>query len=441
MAAQILRWPRRLRRAARCGASATALAAVIAVAGCSSARPASSAARPPVPGARTGGAGSAQATTTAVASAGAPGCGTVTAAGPALTRVPTVMTPVPGLPFGIAESPDGRWTFAALTGAGGGAGALGVFRNLAAGPPALARQVPVTPGRPLGVTISRDGRYLIAADEASGAAVISAGRAEQGRPGAMLGILSIPGGQGGGAIEAAVTPDDRFVFVSLEGRDELAVFSLRQALAHGFGPSAFVGTIPLGIAPVGLAISPDGRWLYATSEAGRPGTPGRAGSEGTLSVISVRRAETAPARPVVATVTAGCSPVRVITSADGQVVWVTARESNMLLGFSAGLLRGRPAHALIAAVRVGMAPVGLALVSGGSRIVVADSNRFGAPGATASLAVVSVPAALAGRPALLGYLRAGRFPREMALSPGGRTLYVGNFVSRQLEAVSMARLP
>ena len=49
--------------------------------------------------------------------------------------------------------------------------------------------------------------------------------------------------------------------------------------------------------------------------------------------------------------------------------------------------------------------------------------------------------ALAGRPALLGYLRAGGFPREMALEPGGRTLLVGNFTSRQLEAVNLADVP
>jgi hypothetical protein len=40
-------------------------------------------------------------------------------------------------------------------------------------------------------------------------------------------------------------------------------------------------------------------------------------------------------------------------------------------------------------------------------MVVADSNRFGAPGAVPSLAVVNVAAALAHKPALAGYLRAG----------------------------------
>jgi DNA-binding beta-propeller fold protein YncE len=133
--------------------------------------------------------------------------------------------------------------------------------------------------------------------------------------------------------------------------------------------------------------------------------------------------------------------VRVVVSSDGSVVWVTARASDTLLAFSASRLRSRPAHALLAAVRVGEAPVGLALVNGGSRIVVADSDRFDVQGKTATLAVVSVPKALAGRPALLGYLPAGQFPRDMAVVPGGRTLLVGNYISGQLESVNLAHLP
>ncbi len=87
-----------------------------------------------------------------------------------------------------------------------------------------------------------------------------------------------------------------------------------------------------------------------------------------------------------------------ITSADGGVVWVTARGSDRLLGFSASRLRTDSARSLIASAEVGEAQVGLALVDGGTRIV-ADSNRFSAAGATSSLAVVDVPAALQGQPA------------------------------------------
>jgi DNA-binding beta-propeller fold protein YncE len=113
----------------------------------------------------------------------------------------------------------------------------------------------------------------------------------------------------------------------------------------------------------------------------------------------------------------------------------------MLLGFSAARLLTDPARSLIARVEVGEAPVGLALVDGGQRILVADSNRFGLRGASSNLAVVNVAAALAGRPALAGYLPAGGFPRQMALEPDGRTLLVTDFMSQQLETVNVTNLP
>jgi hypothetical protein len=85
--------------------------------------------------------------------------------------------------------------------------------------------------------------------------------------------------------------------------------------------------------------------------------------------------------------------------------------------------------------------VQLTFVRGGTQIMVADSNRFDVRGASASLADVDVPDALVGRPALLGYLPAGQFPREMALDADGKVLLLTNFSSNQLETVDVAGLP
>jgi DNA-binding beta-propeller fold protein YncE len=41
---------------------------------------------------------------------------------------------------------------------------------------------------------------------------------------------------------------------------------------------------------------------------------------------------------------------------------------------------------------------------------------------------------------LTAELRAGSFPREERLSPDGKTLYVTNFASNQLEIVDLTRL-
>ena len=396
------------------GVAAGAVAVVVACAGCSA-----SPSRP---------AGPASALTPAASPldlASAPGCSTATAAAPSLRTVRTAMVAVRGNPFAVAVTGDGRWAFVSLD------TSVAVLRASGSFAPRVVRDVAV-PGEAWGEALTPDGRYLLVAS-GSGATVINVARAERGSARAVAGTLS---SRGGGAIEVALSPDGRFAFVTLEGSADAAVFNLARALGHGFGASDFVGDIPLHQAPVGMAVSPGGRWLYATSEFAPGGT-----GEGTLTVISLGRAEADPARSVITTVTAGCSPVRVITSADGRQVWVTARESDALLCFSASALLHDPARSLTAWVRVGAAPVGLVLVDRGQRIVVADSNRFGATGAAASLGVVSVPAVLAGQPALVGLVRAGQFPRQFALEPGARTLLVTNYDSRQLEAVDVAGLP
>lgn len=356
-----------------------------------------------------------------------PACATATVPSAPLTGVRTAMVPVQGSPFGVAAAPEGRWAFVAVP------GGVEVLRTRGSLAPAAVRTIPVA-GDPAGVTVTPDGRYLLAA-VGRGAVVISAARAERGIAGAVLGTLSAPGGLDDSAIEVAVSPDGQFAFVTLEYAARAVVFNLGEALRAGFGAAEYVGSVPLGQAAVGMAVSPDGRWLYATSEVRHLGQP-----PGTLTVIGLRRAETDPASSVVATVDAGCEPVRVITSADGSEVWVTARASDDLLCFSADRLVSDPVHALVAIVRVGEAPVGLAAVHGGSLIVVADSNRFGASGGVADLDVVNVAAALSGGRAVAGHIPSGSFPREMALLPDG-TLLVSNYASGQIEAVDVASIP
>jgi len=81
---------------------------------------------------------------------------------------------------------------------------------------------------------------------------------------------------GTGSHRSSGSADGRFVFVSLEDSNELAVFNLGRAARLGFGRSDLVGYVPMGVAPVGMAISADGRYLFATSEADSPtSTEGR----------------------------------------------------------------------------------------------------------------------------------------------------------------------
>jgi DNA-binding beta-propeller fold protein YncE len=357
-------------------------------------------------------------------------CSTATASGPGLASADPTFTHLGGEPFGVATTRG--YAFVANLSSG-----LDVLADRDSAPH-LIHKIALPRGQGVGITLTANGRYLLIADGGDGADVVDVARAEAGATDAVLGTLSAGSTNrlGGGAIEVATSRDGRYAFVSLEDAREIAVYSLASAIADHFKKPAYVGAIPTGIAPVGLAVSPDGRWLYSTSEIGAPGGGGN-GQIGSLSAISIAAAERGPTHAVVATVSAGCNPVRVAVSADGGVVWVTARASDELLAFSTSKLEHHTGAPQVASVRVGEAPVGLALVDHGAEVVVADSNRFSAGGATSGLTFVSTAKALAHHPAIVGTVRSGLFPREMALEPAGTVLLVGNFESGTLESVQI----
>jgi DNA-binding beta-propeller fold protein YncE len=137
----------------------------------------------------------------------------------------------------------------------------------------------------------------------------------------------------------------------------------------------------------------------------------------------------------------GCGPARTLLSPDGSVLWVTARQSDELLGFAVARLLSDPHHALIARLMVGEVPLGETFADGGRRIVLVDSNLNNLKTAVANLAVVDTASALAGRRALLGYVPTGLLPRAVAVEPGRSALLVSDQNSGQLQAVRIADLP
>ncbi len=347
----------------------------------------------------------------------------------------------PGLlaPFGVAFGPDGKHAFVdSLINPSAPPSRLTPMRDASGiteysiSPSGLvSERVGSFPDKSLvGMAVSPNGRDLVGAG-GSGASVFSVSRIEQPNSAPSSWLLGSFSSRGQGAIEAAASPDGDYVFVSLEDSDQLAVFNLKKAERSGFGSSDLVGYVPMGVAPVGMAVSPNGRYLYATSEAST-----ETGNEGTLTTIDMRRAEEQPSHSVVSTVWAGCSPVRVVATRSS--VYVTARESDQLLEFSASHLASHPATALIGHAQVGEAPVGVALVNHDKTVVIADSDRFNANGVSSNLAIVSLEKKSL---QLVGYVAAGDFPRDMAVSPDGTTVLLSDYGSGDVEEVDVATLP
>ena len=339
------------------------------------------------------------------------------------------LIPVPGRPFVAEPSADGCALYVPLATERGGAVATlqntgGAFR--------LARIAPLRAGG-TGAALSPDGA-LLAVAVGDGVALLDAAalRTPAGDPRET----DTPLGAGSEAIQVVFSRDGARLFVSLERAAAIAVVDVAKARA-GAGGAAVVGRIPQGRAPVGLALSPDGARLYATSQVasgalGGPGgacpaeQPGGARHErGALSVIDVTQAFVTPPRSVVAVATAGCNPVRVAVSPDGARVWVTARGDGEFLGFDAAALQGVARAQPGVRVKVGTSPVGVAVRPDGARAWVSASDRFG--GGSAGLVEVDLSAA---PPAAATPRPAQGFPRDLRFLPDGRTLAVALYTGR-----------
>jgi serine/threonine-protein kinase len=369
-----------------------------------------------------------------------PGCSAQFAQGKSLASTPLVsVSNSTGNPFGIAASADGKNLFLVTD------TSVQVFRVGPDGTPSSAGFGYTIPGSSKGhaatsALVTHDGRYLLVAFD-NGIEVFDANAAASGasESSALIGSLSVPGLTGyGRAVGVAVTPNNKYAFVALQFADQVGVFNLGKALRTRDFNSAYVGSLHVGKQPVGVAVSRDGQTLYATNFVqNQPVVPGQ------LTVVDVNKATTKgdQGSAVINHVKAGCNPARIAISPDGETVWVTTRQSNEVLGFSASLLRTDPTKALHVRVRVGQTPIGIVFVEDGSRLIVTDNDGLHTSNKAHNLAVIDPNAALAGKPALLGYILSGLSPREMTESPNGNFLYVADRDSAQIQVVNLDNLP
>lgn len=363
---------------------------------------------------------------------------------------PLTYVDLPGGPFSPLPTPDGCWVFVSLTKLPGSPGGVAVLRRTG-GEVSLVRVIPVE-GNLSGSVLTHDGKLMIVTT-GKALAFLDADRMISGQGDAVLGYLGYSNDRSPATVYVNVTADDRFLFVSDEAVQTITVINLQKARRSSFSSDSIVGKIPVGLGPIALTFSSDERYLYTTSQLApesygwpaecKPQRKDRSMiPQGPIVVVDVARAKSDPENAVIAKVPAGCSPVRLAISPQGDAAYVTARGSNALLAFDTGKLISDPGHALIGNVPVGTAPVGVAVIDNGRKIVVTNSDRFSA-GANdkQDLTVIDATKVSSGAAAVLGTIPAGAFPRELQLTADQRTLLVTNFSSKTLQLVDLARLP
>jgi DNA-binding beta-propeller fold protein YncE len=340
---------------------------------------------------------------------------------------------LPGTPFAAESSADGCWLYVSLTrGPAADRGAVAVLHN--EGGAFVLRHAAPLDGDPAGLRLTHDGKHLLVSDGA-GVSVLDAGRLQLGAQNPVAGRVSV----GAGTAYLAISGDDRTAFASQEKEARIAVIDLERLRNPDLGGDVVIGRIPTGRGPVGLALSGKGDRLYAASQrapdslglATRCPAEGKRGGgrmvpEGLLSVIDVGRARSDPRSATLAVWPAGCSPVRVVLSADDRVAWVSARGEDAVYRFDVGSLEGQAAGATRQRFAVGSAPVGLSLSPTGNALWVSNSNRYAPsePGTVERIDLVDGSRRV---------LPTGPFPRDLLLLPDGETLVVAVFGSSRLQ--------
>ena len=205
------------------------------------------------------------------------------------------------------------------------------------------------------------------------------------------------------------------------------------------------------------------------------GKPIEGQNNGLLSIIDVGKATRGRGQDsILVSIASGCSPVRVVETADGKYIWVATRGLNLnlpgtqpgpgpgtsgyqVLAFDVSKLLSKSLNDVNDALvgfgdTGGTAPVGLALFNNDQMLAVANSNRFFSklpqPAGDTNVAILDVsnprtPTVITTIPPTP--TSADMFPRDVTLGPtnvgdcladtGCFTLYVPNFDANMLEVI------
>ncbi len=194
-------------------------------------------------------------------------------------------------PAGVALAPDGRRLYVANYGDNAIAVVDTELRTIVAISSQL-RALPQPPARPLGLALAPGGRFGYIATQDAGALAVDDTRDLAG--GVVTGATL-------GTIEAVVVAADELTSFATAhddfGGDLLVIERRRESVQ--FYESTVVDRVPVGAVPQALALQPDGAAVYVANTA-----------DGTVSIVDTAT------RKVVATVPVGRAPMGVAIAAD-----------------------------------------------------------------------------------------------------------------------------
>jgi DNA-binding beta-propeller fold protein YncE len=182
---------------------------------------------------------------------------------------------LPGPPFAAITTLDGRYVFVSI---GAPATAIAVIRQKKIF--AFPVHMVATCGPAFGLAMSKGGRYLLVAVQkgascpSGGVQFIDVQKAIAGDPSAAMGTVPTDPS----AIEVAISPDNKLVFVANEfsaaqnvcdNPDTVSVIDFHKALSSGQSERSVIGTIPVTVRrwdwpspPTAVSSTSPMRWRY-----------------------------------------------------------------------------------------------------------------------------------------------------------------------------------
>lgn len=345
------------------------------------------------------------------------------------------LTPLPGAPYptgsqpeGLTISPNGKYLYITNANSGNERGGIAAYAIGPDGKPAPLPESPYACGSdPGNLAVSPSGKYLYVAN---GGSITGRGGVfayAVGRSGTLTPLPGSPYSTGRAATPwgIAMTPDGKYLYLtnsgSTDGSEGLFAYAVAADGTLSTLPGSPYPTGPMGT-PWGLAISPDGRALYLANGGDSDGKDGLSAyaiaSNGTLSEM--------PGSPY-ATGSAG-SPWAVAITPNGKYLYVTNDGSDTgSRGLSAYAIG--PAGALtalpIAAPATGSEPEDLAISPDGKYLYVTNwGTDYGSGGLSAY--AIGKGGALTPLSEAPFYTGMAGSPWSVAISPNGSFLYVTN---------------
>lgn len=188
--------------------------------------------------------------------------------------------------------------------------------------------------------------------------------------------------------------------------------------------------ITVGLAPAGLAITPDGQFVYVINYVnGNQGT-------GTISIIKTSD-NTVVGNPI----TGFSGPFQIAITPDGRYAYVTNFGSNNFapIGTTVSVVNLQ-SNTIVKDIKVGIQPSGIAITPDGKLAYVTNYNTLylgqNFTNLTAGIGTVNV-IDIATDQVLCPVIVVGSSPANIAISPDGKRAYVSNYTSNNVSVIDI----